>query len=91
LHADLTDKTAQEKLNILRNARAQAKGVTRSTRSPLLSRRDVTVPTRPYVALRESVAEHREKEAAEYRELIKDVARFQANQNVKCADRKLDV
>jgi hypothetical protein len=67
---------------------AQTKVVTESTRGPLLSRRDVIAPTHPYAALRESVAEHRKKEAAAYREVIKDIARFQAKQSAKNAVRK---
>jgi hypothetical protein len=67
---------------------AQTKVVTESTRGPLLSRRDVIVPTHPYAALRESVAEHRKKEAAAYREVMKDIARFQAKHSAKNAVRK---
>jgi hypothetical protein len=60
---------------------AQAKAVTRSTRGPLLSRRDVIVPSRQYVAPRESSAESREKDAADYRWLLEDIARFQSKHN----------
>ncbi len=60
---------------------AQAKAVTRSTRGPLLSRRDVIAPSRQYVAPRESSAESRKKEAADYRWLLEDIARFQSKHN----------
>jgi hypothetical protein len=55
---------------------ARATAVTRSTRRPLLSRRDVIVSGRPYVAPREPSTESREEEAADYRSLLEDFARF---------------
>ncbi len=60
---------------------AQAKAVTRSTRGSLLARRDVIAPNRQYVAPRESSAESRKKEAADYRWLLEDIARFQSKHN----------
>ena len=73
---DCEQKVAlQMKMN-RRPARAEA--IHTSARSPLLSRQDVIVPTRPYVAPRQSAAENREKQAADYLWLLEDIARFQA-------------
>lgn len=60
---------------------ARATAVTRSTRGPLLARRDVIEPSRGYVAPRESTAESREKEAADYRSVLDEIARFQSKHN----------
>jgi len=57
---------------------ARAVAIHTSARGPLLSRRDVIVPTRPYVAPPQPAPESREKEAADYRRLLEDIARFQA-------------
>jgi hypothetical protein len=57
---------------------ARVTAVTRSTRGPLLSRRDVIVSGRGYVAPRESSAESRKTEAAEYRPLPEEFVRFQS-------------
>lgn len=70
--------TLQARMN-RRPARAAA--VARSSRGPLLSRRDVIVSGRNYVAPRESTAESREKEAAEYRSIFNEIARFRNNTN----------
>jgi hypothetical protein len=79
---DQWDEVRKVTLQARMNRRpARATAVTGSTRGPLLSRRDVMVSSRPYVAPRESSAESREKEAADYRWLLEDFARFQSKHN----------
>ena len=60
-----------------RNPR-RAKAITRSARGPLLSGRDVIVPTRAYVAPCEPTAESHAKQVAAHRRILKDVVRFQS-------------
>jgi hypothetical protein len=67
--------TLQMKMN-RRPARAEPTHT--STRSPLLSRRDVIVPNRPHVAPREPTPDSRKKEAEDCRQLLEDMALFQA-------------
>jgi hypothetical protein len=70
--------TLQARMN-RRPARVAA--VTRSTRGPLLSHRDVIVPDRGYATPRDSSAESPEKQAEEYRSIIEDIARFRSEHN----------
>jgi hypothetical protein len=69
------ETTLQARMN-RRPARATA--VARSTRDPLLSRRDVIVPSRSYVAPCESSTDHRENEAGDYRVRLEETARFRS-------------
>ena len=76
---DQWDSEQKVALQMKMNRRpARAEAIHTSARSPLLSRQDVIVPTRPYVAPRQPTAESREKEAADCRWLQEDIARFQA-------------
>jgi hypothetical protein len=61
----------------------RAKAIHTSTRSPLLSRRDVIVPTGPDVAPPEPTPESRKKAAEDYRRVLEDVARSQSKDNAR--------
>ena len=64
---------------------ARAKAITRSVRGPLLSRRDVIVPSGSHVGSWEPMAESRQKEAAAHRRLR---TRFASSPNAAVTERK---